>query len=339
MLFVRPAKLDDLDDLQTLAAAAGIGMTNLPADRDLLAAKVELSQQSLNKSTLSKPGEEFYFFVMEDTDNQRVVGTTGIIAGVGLSRPFYSFKILRLTHTSQELQQYQPVQVLQMVEEYRGCTEVATLYLSPDYRKDRNGRLLSRCRFLFLAQFPERFANLVFAEMRGVNDDQGHSIFWENVGQHFIDMEFSKADFLSAQGKYQFIADLMPKYPIYIRLLPKQVQEVIGVAHEATKPALKLLQREGFRFEGCVDVFDAGPTVHCPLSYVATVQDSESAQISAIGTLAPSEEFMISTTELSDFAVCRGYLRQLDDDSVILNQEVADLLQLTVGDDIRFVKF
>jgi arginine N-succinyltransferase len=273
MIIVRPVTLNDLDQLERLAIESGPGMTNLPANRDVLERKIRTSLDSFSRE-VDNPGEESYLLVMEDTSNQRIAGTSGIIASVGLSRPFYSYRVIHLAHTSLELNKYDPVGILQMVNEYRGDTEIATLYLTPDYRRDGNGKLLSRCRFLFMAQFPQRFAGRVMAEMRGVHDEQGRSIFWDSLGRHFLDMDFSKADYLSALGKYQFIADLMPHYPIYIRLLPREAQAVIGIPHETTRPALALLEREGFRFEGCIDVFDAGPTIHAPLAQIRTVRES-----------------------------------------------------------------
>ena len=151
-------------------------LTTLPKDAELLQEKVRLSIDSFARD-VAEPGRETYFLVMEDTTTGRVVGTCAVMAAVGLTRPFYSFRVIHLTHTSQELHRYEPVEALQMVDEYRGCTEIANLYLTPDARADRNGRLLSRCRFLLLAEFPQRFARLVVAEMRGVQGEDGHSLF------------------------------------------------------------------------------------------------------------------------------------------------------------------
>lgn len=335
MIVVRPVTLNDLDPLEQLAIESGPGMTNLPANREVLERKVRTSLDSLSRE-VKTPGEESYLFVMEDTSNQRIAGTSGIIASVGLSRPFYSYRVIHLAHTSLELNKYDSVSVLQMVNEYRGDTEIATLYLTPDYRRGGNGKLLSRCRFLFLAQFPQRFAGRVMAEMRGAHDEQGRSIFWESLGRHFLDMDFSKADYLSAQGKYQFIADLMPHYPIYIRLLPREAQAVIGITHEATRPALALLEREGFRFEGCVDVFDAGPSIHAPLAQIRTVRESAQARVDTIVDALESEPFMIGTTRLENFRVCRGNLRIQGEGTVEISREVAQALELGTGDMLRF---
>ena len=77
-------------------------------------------------------------------------------------------------------------------------------------------------------------------------DDHGRSPFWDALGKHFFDVDFPNADYLSLVNK-KFIADLMPKHPIYIPLLPKDAQDVIGKVHEQTEPALKLLEAEGLR--------------------------------------------------------------------------------------------
>lgn len=338
MLIVRPAVMADLDALEQLAVEAGRGMTTLPSQREALAEKIQLSVDSF-ASSVSKSGGESYLLLLQDLGNDRVAGSCGMIAGVGRTKPFYSFKILNLTHTSQELDRYEPVEVLQMVDEYRGATEIATLYVTPDYRRNRNGRLLSRCRFLFMAESPQRFATKVIAEMRGVQDETGHSVFWDSLGRHFFDMDFSKADYLSSLGNYQFIADLMPKYPVYVRLLPKEAQAVIGVTHEATRPALALLKREGFRFEGCVDIFDAGPTIVCPLEEIRTVKEGETAEVGSIVDALDSESYMIATTRAHDFRATRGSLRTKDDDRILIQSDVAAALSLEVGHRVRYTRF
>ncbi|MFH7127688.1 arginine N-succinyltransferase [Klebsiella pneumoniae] len=55
---------------------------------------------------------------------------------------------------------------------------MCTLFLDPQWRKEGNGYLLSKSRFLFMAAFRERFNEKVVAEMRGVIDEQGYSPFW-----------------------------------------------------------------------------------------------------------------------------------------------------------------
>ncbi len=287
MMVIRPVAPKDLGDLLALAAEAGAGMTNLPADPERLTNKIAQSVASFDDPE-HDPQDALYFFVLEDPTTARVVGTAGLVTGVGYRRPFYTFRRLTLVNTSRELDCHQPLTVLQMVDDFRGATELGMLYLAPPYRRDHLGRFLSKSRFVFMAQQPARFGDLVIAELRGVVDDQGHSPFWAALGQHFFPMDYRRADWLSALGHHQFIADLMPKHPIYTCLLPLTAQAVIGHTHPHTAPARRLLEGEGFRFEGSVDVFDAGPTVQCPLKNIATLRDCRAVTVTAALEPAPS---------------------------------------------------
>lgn len=340
VMLIRPAQLDDLAALTELGRAAGPGMTNTPSDPQRWQQRIEESLASLAQS-VTTVGEQSYLFVLQDCLNQRIVGTTAILAQVGITRPCYSFKRLHLAHISHELQMYDPVPILQMVSEYRGASEVATLFLHPDYRRDGNGRLLSRVRFLFMANYPQRVADLIMAEMRGVCDEQGFSPFWHNLGRHFFNMEFTKADFLHSQGQYQFIADLMPKHPIYIRLLPTDAQAVIGQAHPHTLPALELLKREGFSWEGCVDVFDAGPTLHCQREQIRTIQAARLRQLSATRAALAADVYLVanSTETASTFRATITPLRHTDSAGVEITHEAAHALQVQPGDYLRLVRF
>jgi len=175
----------------------------------------------------------------------------------------------------------------------------------------------------------------VIAEMRGVVDDKGHSPFWEAVGRHFFDVEFPDADYLSMVDK-RFIADLMPKHPIYIPLLPKEAQEVIGKVHEQTIPAMRMLEGEGFKFAGMVDIFEAGPVVTCARDEIRTVRSSVRAKVAEITDEALNgEDWLIANARL-DYRCCKGSL-QTTPAGVRLGSATALALQVKVGDAVRYV--
>ena len=67
MLFVRPARLSDLDALERMARAAHPVLHSLPRDRGALETRVALSEDSF-RAEVDFPGEEFYLFVLEDTE-------------------------------------------------------------------------------------------------------------------------------------------------------------------------------------------------------------------------------------------------------------------------------
>ncbi len=58
-------------------------------------------------------------------------------------------------------------------------------------------------------------------------------------------MEFRDADEFNSVNGNQFIADLMPKSPVYVALLSEAAQAVIGRPHDRGVPAMKMLDRRG----------------------------------------------------------------------------------------------
>lgn len=339
MLLVRPVRLDDHAEILTLAKKAGIGMTSLPPDPDVLQHKIERSVASFDGSQ-DAGKERRFLFVLEDTDKKTLVGTTGIAAHVGLSHPFYSYKLSTIVQASAEVDIYSLQRVLHMVNDYTGATEIGSLFLLPEYRRDNIGRFLSRCRFLMLAQFPELFSDVVIAEIRGVQDEDGDSPFYKNLGQHFFQMDFQQADFTNATKGGQFISDLMPKYPIYVNLLTPKAQEVIGKPFAASVPALKMLKSEGFRHQGYIDVFDAGPTMQAELGQIRTVVQSKFAKLERIineSELRDKSRHMIATARMPDIGFAYVPIEVTSEEGIALTQQAADILKISIGDGVRYL--
>ncbi|TAL61484.1 MAG: arginine N-succinyltransferase, partial [Legionella sp.] len=269
MMLFRSANSADLDAIFDLAIQSGVGMTTLPKNKELLKKRLDWSTQSYQKK-ISTPADEYYFFVLEDLDTHKIVGTSALEAKTGHETPFYSYKLSKRTRMCHSLNIRSDYEVLSLVNDNQGRSELCTLFLNPDYRKHNNGLLLSKARFLFLAQNIDRFAPIVIAEMRGISDENGQSPFWDNIGAHFFHMPFAEADRLTIATNKQFIADLMPRNPIYVKLLSQEAQSVIGKPHQSTVPAMNILLNEGFRFNNYVDIFDAGPTIESPVKEIKT---------------------------------------------------------------------
>lgn len=336
MLVIRPIELQDLAALEALSADTGYGLTTLPRDAKLLARRIKASRRGFEKLTDDdRPRGETYLFVLEDLGTGRIVGTSGIVAKVGGFEPFYAYRIESTVHESKMLNVRNEIRVLHLDKEHDGPCEVGSLFLSPKYRHSGAGRLLSLCRFLFMAQFPEYFDPEVIAEMRGVVDEQGRSPFWDAVGRHFFDIDYPTADYLSMVNK-RFIADLMPKHPIYIPLLPPDAQAVIGKVHQQTEPAMRMLKDEGFRDSGRVDIFDGGPVIRCPLAEIRTVRTSLLAPISEIVDMPFEGEPYLLCNARQDFRACQGPLQLLADGTVRIGIQQAMALKTKVGDSVRF---
>jgi len=276
MHLLRPIRESDLPGLIALAQSIAGGMTTLPPDESFLRDRIDDSLRSFSPK-VKKAGAETYLFVLEDLATGEIVGTSGIAARVGGYDPFYSYELRpeRFTHTPLRIDR--EVSVLHLKQVHRGPTEIGSLYLRPDARRGGLGRMLSLARFLFIAAFPQRFDTTVIAELRGYLDQQGRSPFWEAVGRHFFGGDFYTADVLSGLGNKAFIADLMPRHPLYLPLFSPEVQAVVGKVHHDTEPALALLRAEGFADTAEVDIFDAGPQVRASVRDLRTIRTRRSS--------------------------------------------------------------
>ena len=337
MMIIRPLMETDADALLNLAHKAGIGFTSLPADPDRIACKIASSLAAFSGQANLKH-EQSYMFVLEDTLVSKVVGICGIESSIGLSSPWYSYRIGTLVHSSRELSVHNTFPTLYLSNDQTACAEVCTLFLDPDYRHSKNGNLLSKSRFLFLAEFPERFESKIIAEMRGVSDANGQSPFWDGLGAHFFDMPFADADRLTGLGKKEFIAELMPRHPLYINLLPQSVRDVIGEVHPSTQPARKMLEDEGFRYQGYVDIFDAGPTLETQVQDIRAVRDSRHYTVTVEDNVPAGETpYLVSNTSLISYRCTITYINTPESGPLCISTELAKALQITAGEPVRAV--
>ncbi len=336
MIIIRPIQNSDYDALHRIAVESGHGFTSLPVNEELLRKRISHAEASFD-SNVTEPGNEGYLFVMEDTETGKVVGTSGIEAAVGLDDAFYHYHLGKVVHSSRELNIYNTVETLSLCNDYTGASEICTLFLSESHRKNSNGRFLSRFRFLFMAEHTERFSETVIAEMRGVSDEDGSSPFWKWLEEHFFSLDFPTADYLTGIGKKVFIAELMPKYPIYVNLLSPEAQKVINKVHPKTVPALRLLEAEGFSRRGYVDIFDGGPTVETQTALVKTVRQSQKCQV-LIGDVDSDNKYIICNSKVADFRATQApVLLRETANQVVLTQAVADALMVNEGDWVRLV--
>jgi len=277
MFFVRPIARDDLPAVFALSESSGGGLTTLPANRDRLAARIARSLASF--AGTADRAEACYMFVLVDGSDDRVVGISGIEAAVGLKEPWYNYHVGTLVHASRTLGVYTVAPTLFLANDHTGHSELCSLFLDQRFRVGKNGALLAKSRLLFIADFAHLFAAKVIAELRGKLDADGLSPFWEGLGRHFFAMEYSTADYLTGIGQKSFIAELMPKHPVYVNLLPTAARDAIGVVHADTAPARVMLEQEGFRYEGYVDIFDAGPTLECFRDTIDAVRRSQALPV------------------------------------------------------------
>ena len=255
---------------------------------------------------------------------------------VGLREPWYNYRVGLTVSASQELGIHREIPTLFLANDLTGQSELCSLFLHADHRTGLNGRLLSKARFLFIAEFRELFGDKVIAEMRGMSDADGRSPFWESLGRHFFKMEFSQADYLTGVGNKAFIAELMPKFPLYTCFLSEEARNVIGRVHPDTEPALAMLKAEGFSYQGYVDIFDAGPAIEAPTEKIRAIADSQ-ALVLAIGTPGDdAEPYLIHNRKREECRIAAAPAR-VAAGSRVVDAQTAKRLRLSAGASVRAV--
>jgi len=330
MLVIRPIGHNDVDGLFALAKKAGAGFTSLPVDKGALAGKIEAAIASFSSQAMNR--DDYFLMVMEDLENGKIVGTTAAYARTGSREAFYAYRLMSVTHYSHSLSKETRSSLLHLTNDYTDCSEVGTLFLDPDYRG--NGHWLSRCRYMLMAQQLHRFAPDVIAELRGWMDENGESPVWNAIGSHFFEMTFDEADRLSGTGSNQFITELMPKYPIYTNLLPKEARDALGKPNDAGVRAMALLLEEGFEYEGLVDIFDGGPMVRGRIKELVSVRSAKrGAAIVDLDLSSDQKKFMIANQSLENFRLV-FQAADCTDKEIKVSAEVVEALGVTPGDEI-----
>ena len=272
--------------------------------------------------------------MLEESETGDVDGIGSVKASVGLKRPFFSFRVVNNAQSSPSLGIKLEQKTLVLVNECTGWTEVGSLFLKADRRKGGAGRLLSQSRYMLIGAEPELFNENVLAELRGVFTPDGACPFWDHVAHKFFPMEFDEADRLTGATDKQFILDLAPRHPIYLELLPEQARAVIGKVHPQGVPAMALLESEGFRPNGLVDIFDAGPTVTCQRDNIRTVRDARALTVAIADEVEAELPALISTASVGGFRAVRQRTH-IEGDVATLTRETADALKVKAGDIVR----
>lgn len=335
MMIIRPVTRDDKAAIYELAGKAGIGFTSLPQDEKLISDRIERMLQTWEG--VAPQADKGYLFVLEDTELNRVVGVSGIESALGLADPWYNYHVGTLSHASKQLDIYTQIETLTLSNNHTGYSELCTLFLDPEYRHSKNGHLLSKVRLLFIAQFQQHFSEKIIAEMRGVSDEQGYSPFWEGLGRHFFTIDFSHADYLTGIGQKSFIAELMPKHPLYVDFLPPAAQEVIAKVHKNTIPARKILESEGMRYGGYIDIFDGGPTLEAYTGDLRVVKDTSTWPVKIVeDTVTNSEQltlYMVSNLSYQEFRTIL-ITPSFSSSYIMITKSQAAALNISTGDSI-----
>ncbi|MBB5685212.1 arginine N-succinyltransferase [Sphingobium boeckii] len=333
---MRAAHAGDLQPLYEMAKLTGGGFTNLPADRTSLTDKLERSDAALSRDD-NMITDDLFVLVLENAETGEVRGTCQLFSQVGQKWPFYSYRIGTLTQHSQELKRTFRADMLTLSTDLEGASEVGGLFLHPGERAGGLGLLIARSRYLFIREHRARFGDRILAELRGVIDEAGGSPFWDGLAGRFFGMNFQDADGFNAIHGNQFIADLMPKHPIYTAMLPESARAVIGIPHPSGRAAMRMLENEHFKFDSYIDIFDGGPTMTAETDKVRSIMEARTAPIVAIAKIGgDGAKSLVSTGRLGDFVAAYAQIENRVD-GVAIDPQGAALLDVKIGDTITHV--
>ena len=329
---IRPVRAEDFAAIYEMSKLTGGGFTNLPPHRGTLTAKLARSQNSFARQDESQAGD-LYMFVLEEPGSGKIRGTCQVFGQVGVVQPFYSYHLSTLTQSSPELGKTFRNQTLTLTTDLEGSSEVGGLFLHPALRAGGWGALIARSRYLFMKQHRARFGDCTLAELRGVMDEAGNAPFWDALAGRFFGMSFPEADEFNAIHGTKFIADLMPKTPIYVALLADSAKAVIGQPHPSGRAAMKMLEAEGFRHDRYVDIFDGGPTVTVATDHIRTIRESEEYKVEQIDD-GGTQKMIVSTGRLEGFRACFANVRKEGASAISIDNQAAELLELREGDTV-----
>jgi arginine N-succinyltransferase len=327
---VRAATAADLEPIYQMAKLTGGGFTNLPPDRAALAEKLALSDAAFARED-GDLADEIFVLALENAATGEVRGTCQLFTRIGQRWPFYSYRLATLTQHSHELDRTVRAEMLNLVTDLEGSSEVGGLFLHPSERAGGLGMLLARSRYLFIAMHRARFADRLLAELRGIIDERGGSPFWDGVAGRFFGMSFQEADYFNAINGNQFIADLMPKHPVYVAMLSDTARSAIGVPHPGGNAAMRMLEAEGFAYEGYVDIFDGGPTMTAKTDRVRSVAEAKEAAV-MVTDCDGGERALIAAGHLGSFRCCYG--ARAEQGGGLAIDAAAELLGITSGENV-----
>ena len=332
-MLVRAANLGDLEALLALAHSAGAGLTTLPASEERLRERLQLIEQSFAGQV---PQADADYLLVLDGVHGRLIGSSGMLGAAGMREPWYSYRMGLTVAASGELGVYRQHPTLFLVNDLTGATALCSYFLAPEFRSGDTPRLLSKARFMFMADAPQDFSERVVVEMRGRSDESGRSPFWDSLGQHFFRMDFARADYLTGLGNKAFIAEMMPKFPLYACFLSQAARDAIGQVHPDSEAGRLVLEEEGMRYQGYIDIFDGGATLEAQRGQIRAIRDSRTLLL-AIGTPCDeAEPYLISNRGRDNCRMIAAPAR-VAAGTLVVGAESAERLKLRAGTLVRAV--
>ena len=330
---LRPATEKDLAKVELLTKDLGPGLTNIPKTQQTIGDRIALSNRAFSNL---ESAEKNFFFVLEDISNNSILGCCAIFTGVGVKRPNYHYRLSHITQVSKTIDKKFRHRLLNFSSDLEECNEVASLFLHKKLRGTGCSRLLGLSRYLFMANNIQYFNDTTFADVRGYFDNAGKSPFWELFMSKFFGVDYLFADLHSVEN-FQFIADLIPRFPIYINLLPQAAQDAIGKFNNNSYGAANNLLKQGFVKSEYVDIFDGGPCYICKTKDIKTINNSKILPVTSIvKTIVDTKPSLVSNTKIIGFKAIMAKV-ELTELGITIEEQSAKLLNVELNEKLSIL--
>lgn len=338
MFLLRSVAEQDLNDLYELSGK--VFFINLPHDKNIIERKIKSSLDCFKS-----PGQDlennYYLFVLEDLETNKVIGISMIHAQHGTEKePHFYLKVASEHKYSQTINTGFVHGTLKLGLDTDGPTEIGGLVLHPDYRGNpgKLGKQISFVRFLYMALNKSKFKETIHSELMPPLDKDGNSPLWEAIGRRFLNMDYQEADKLSRSNK-EFILSLFPSDNIYMTLLPYEARNAIGKVGRETEPVKRMLESIGFTYTNEVDPFDGGPHYRCQIDDIRPIKNLISAPLKVSSKTDFGRDHLVTfKSEKHPFIAIKTPLNFVED-KIELPLELIERAGITEGTIINAIPF
>ena len=265
---IQSVSSEDYDSLRKLALK--YPLLNLPADKELLKKKIEISLASFS-GLLTKEKSNFLFVLKW---KGRIVGSSQMAGKSGVEEnPSYSLKIFEENKQS----------FLRLITNMDGPSYLGGLILDEDYRghAEKAGKQISLIRFLFAAMYPDFFEDRLHAEVAPFLNESGKNPFFENFINKITHLSMEEIDYLTLTDKKNLFA-FYPRGKIFLSSFPESVQKSLGKPGLLSQKAAGILKKQNFYFTGELDPFDGGPYMQSKIKNIPLVQKIQKVFLTGI---------------------------------------------------------
>ncbi|CDR33835.1 arginine N-succinyltransferase [Criblamydia sequanensis] len=329
MFILRSLVANDHSSLFELAMKAHSGVTSLPKDRNLLKKKAISSEKSF-LNPFEKNKEHIFLFILEDLEEKKPVGVSGIYTKSGKSRFPFLYRLEKIFPSSDPLLKAPSYSLLKAFKYEEEVTEIGSLFLEKTSRKEGLGKLLSLGRFLYMADNLEKFDKKTVASLRGIFTEQDECPFFDGITKKLIGLSYEEAVSL-VYTRREYLEKILSPYPIIVDLLPELIQKSTLGIHPNTIPAKIMLTKQGFDLNNLLDPLDGGPFIEAKTSQIDVLKSSFLTKATSspeskasLGLISKQNPFKALIAEYS-----------IDGQKASLEEKVMKALEITHDDIIR----